>query len=57
MTVTGAYRAVALLYRYLTGLILTTVTRRRGADPAELVFRTLRRQHLDKFPAGTLIRS
>jgi hypothetical protein len=47
------YRAVATLYHaYLTGLILTVVSRRGGADAAELVFRTFRRQHLEKFLPG-----
>ena len=47
------YRAVEILYHaYLTGLILTTVTRRSGADAAALVFRTFRRQHLEKFLPG-----
>lgn len=47
------YRAVATLHHaYLTGLILTTVSRRGGADAAELVFRTFRRQHLEKFLPG-----
>jgi hypothetical protein len=47
------YRAVEILYHaYLTGLILTTVTRRSVADAAELVFRTFRRQHLEKFLPG-----
>jgi hypothetical protein len=47
------YRAVEILYHaYLTGLILTTVTRRSGADAAELIFRTFRRQHLEKFLPG-----
>jgi hypothetical protein len=48
-----AYRAVETLYHdYLTGLILTTVTRRDAASAAELVFRTFRRQHLEKFLPG-----
>jgi hypothetical protein len=47
------YRAVETIYHaYLTGLILTTVTRRSFADAAELVFRTFRRQHLEKFLPG-----
>jgi hypothetical protein len=47
------YRAVETLYHaLLTGLILTTVSRRGGADAAELVFRTFRRQHLQKFLPG-----
>jgi hypothetical protein len=48
-----AYHAVETLYHdYLTGLILTTVTRRDAASAAELVFRTFRRQHLEKFLPG-----
>ena len=48
-----AYRAVETLYHdYLTGLILTVVTRRDPAAAAELVFRTFRRQHLEKFLPG-----
>ena len=47
------YRAVEILYHaFLTGLVLTTVTRRSGADAAELLFRTFRRQHLEKFLPG-----
>jgi len=47
------YRAVEILYHaYLTGLILTTVTRRSFADAAELIFRAFRRQHLEKFLPG-----
>ncbi|HKW94817.1 MAG TPA: hypothetical protein VJX92_23225 [Methylomirabilota bacterium] len=49
----AGYRAVEVLYHaLLTGLILTTVSRRSGADAAELVFRTFRRQHLEKFLPG-----
>ena len=52
MSVSG-WRAVAELYHaYLTGLILTTVTRRDGAAAADLVFRIFRRQHLEKFLPG-----
>jgi hypothetical protein len=48
-----AYRAVETLYHdYLTGLILTTVTRRDTASAADLLFRTFRRQHLEKFLPG-----
>src|SRR5262245_64848581 len=51
--ITRGYRAVEVLYHaYLTGLILTTVSRRGGAAAAELVFRTFRRQHLEKFLPG-----
>ena len=47
------YRAVETLYHaYFTGLILTTVSRRGGADAAELVFRIFRTQHLEKFLPG-----
>jgi hypothetical protein len=47
------YRAVETLYHaYFTGLILTTVSRRSGADAAELVFRIFRTQHLEKFLPG-----
>jgi len=53
LAVIEGYRAVEILYHaYLTGLILTTVSRRSGADAAELVFRTFRRQHLEKFLPG-----
>jgi hypothetical protein len=49
----AGYRAVEVLYHaLLTGLILTVVSRRSGADAAELVFRTFRRQHLEKFLPG-----
>src|SRR5262249_10013872 len=48
-----AWEAVADLYHaYLTGLILTAVTRRGESAAAELVFRTFRRQHLAKFLPG-----
>jgi len=51
--ISRGYRAVEIIYHaYLTGLILTTVSRRSGAEAAELVFRTFRRQHLDKFLPG-----
>jgi hypothetical protein len=51
--ISRGYRAVEILYHaYLTGLILTTVSRRSGADAAELLFRTFRRQHLEKFLPG-----
>ena len=50
---TQAYRAVERLYHaFLTGLLLTTVTRRSASDAAELTFRTFRRQHLEKFLPG-----
>jgi len=45
--------AVAALYhRYFTGLILTVVTRRGRDDAAELMFRTFRHQHHEKFLPG-----
>jgi hypothetical protein len=48
-----ARAAVAELHHaYLTGLILSTVTRRGAAAAAELVFRIFRRQHLEKFLPG-----
>ena len=47
------WRAVEVLYHaWLTGLILTTVTRRDRAAAADLVFRIFRRQHLEKFLPG-----
>jgi hypothetical protein len=47
------WQAVGELYHaYVTGLILTTVTRRSAADAAELVFRVFRRQQLEKFLPG-----
>lgn len=52
-TTVRGYRAVETIYHaYLTGLILTVVTRRGRADAAELLFRTFRRQHLEKFLPG-----
>lgn len=49
----GGIEAVAGLYhRYFTGLILTAVTRRSRDDAAELVFRTFRHQHHEKFLPG-----
>ena len=48
-----AWQAVGTLYHaYLTGLILTVVTRRSAADAAEFVFRVFRRQQLEKFVSG-----
>ncbi len=47
------YAAVETLYHaFLTGLILSTVLHRGRADAAELVYRTFRRQHLEKFLPG-----
>jgi hypothetical protein len=49
----AAYRAVEHVYRsYLTGLILTLVTRAGVAPAAEVVFRTFRRQQLARFLPG-----
>jgi hypothetical protein len=49
----AGWRAVGELYHaYVTGLILTTVTRRGPADAAEHVFRIFRRQQLEKFLPG-----
>jgi hypothetical protein len=48
-----AWKAVGDLYHaWITGLILTTVTRRSAADAADLVFRTFRRQQREKFLPG-----
>jgi hypothetical protein len=48
-----AWRAVGELYHaFITGLILTTVTRRSAADAAELVFQVFRRQQREKFLPG-----
>ncbi|HEX7928686.1 MAG TPA: hypothetical protein VF678_13915, partial [bacterium] len=47
------YEAVETLYHaYLTGLILAAITRLGAPTAAELVFRTFRRQHLEKFLPG-----
>jgi hypothetical protein len=47
------YGAVETLYHaFLTGLILSTVLHRGRAGAAELVYRTFRRQHLEKFLPG-----
>jgi len=47
------YQAVETIYHaFLTGLILSTVVHRSRTDAAELVFRTFRRQHLEKFLPG-----
>lgn len=55
-TTADGYRAAGLLYHaYLTGLILTTVTRRGNTDAAELMFQTFRAQHLEKFLPGLQI--
>jgi hypothetical protein len=48
-----AWQAVGELYHaYITGLILTTVTRRSADDAAEFVFRIFRRQQREKFLPG-----
>jgi hypothetical protein len=48
-----AWQAVGDLYHaYITGLILTAVTRRGADDAAELVFRIFRGQQLEKFLPG-----
>ena len=47
------WQAVGELYHaYLTGLLLTVITRRNAADAAELVFRLFRRQQLERFLPG-----
>ena len=47
------WQAVGELYHaWVTGLILTVVTRRGADDAAELVFRIFRRQQLEKFLPG-----
>ena len=52
-TSVAGWQAVGELYHaYITGLILTTVTRRSAADAAEFVFRIFRRQQLEKFLPG-----
>jgi hypothetical protein len=49
----AAWHAVGELYHaYVTGLILTTVTRRSAADAAAFVFRVFRRQQREKFLPG-----
>ena len=49
----SAWQAVGELYHaYITGLILTTVTRRSADDAAEFVFRIFRRQQREKFLPG-----
>jgi hypothetical protein len=48
-----AFRAVEVVYHdYLTGLILSMVTRRHPDEAADLVFRTFRHQHHEKFLPG-----
>lgn len=47
------WRSVADLYHaFLTGLILTVVSRRGAADAAEFVFRVFRRQQQERFLPG-----
>ncbi len=41
--------AARLYHAYFTGLILTLVSRRSGADAAEWIFRVFRHQHHEKF--------
>lgn len=49
----AGFQAVELLYHaFITGLILTFVTRAGAGDAARLVFATYRRQHLEKFLPG-----
>ncbi len=49
----AAYAAVETIYHaYLTGLILTIVTRAGARQAAEVVFRTFRRQQLSRFLPG-----
>ncbi len=49
----AGHRAVSALYQaFLTGLVLTLVTRRGEDQAAEFVFRLFRRQHLEKFQPG-----
>lgn len=51
--VVAGYQAVERMYHaYLTGFILSMVTRRGPEEAAELVFRLFRRQHLEKFLPG-----
>lgn len=53
MSNSKALQAVADLYHYwLTGLILTVVTRKSHQAAEEFVFRIFRRQHLAKFMPG-----
>ncbi len=48
-----AWRAVADLYHgFFTGMILRTVAQRGAKDAADLVFRTFRRQHHQRFLPG-----
>ena len=49
----AGWHALGELYHaFVTGLILTLVTRRSAADAAEFVFRIFRRQQLEKFLPG-----
>lgn len=49
----AAWRAVAEWYRhFFAGLMLRTVVQRGGRDAAELMFRTFRRQHHERFLVG-----
>jgi hypothetical protein len=50
---TRGYQAAEVVYHaYVTGLILALVSRRGAADAAEVVFRTFRRQQVEKFLPG-----
>lgn len=52
-TETNAWKATAELHqRYLTGLLLYTVQKKGDDAGTELLFRTFRTQHLEKFVAG-----
>ena len=47
------YRAIAVLYNaWMTGLVLSLVSRRGAAVAREFVFRHFRQQHLEKFLPG-----
>ena len=49
----AGWQAVGELYHaWVTGLLLTTITRRSAGDAAELVFRLFRHQQLEKFLPG-----
>lgn len=50
---TRGYQAAEVVYHaWVTGLILAVVSRRGAGDAAELIFRTFRRQQLEKFLPG-----
>lgn len=47
------YRAVELVYHaFFPGFLLSIITRRSPRDASDLLFRTFRRQHLEKFLPG-----